>query len=129
MKERFRIICVDFDGTLAVHQFPGIGVEVPKAFEVCKRLQEDGCRLILHTVRSEESLDEAVAWCKERGLEFWGINKNPSQYKFSSSRKTYANLYIDDAAFGCPLIPVEGHKPMVDWSKVEEWLLENGWIK
>ena len=114
---------------MAVHKFPGIGDEVPKAVDVCKRLQNAGHRLILHTVRSEESLFDAVEWCIERGLSFWAINKNPSQHKFSSSRKTYGHLYIDDAALGCPLIELEGERPIVDWLKVEDWLVKNGWLK
>lgn len=34
--------------------------------------------------------------------------------------KQYANLYIDDAAFGCPLrdFPRAGSKKVVDWTTV-----------
>lgn len=114
------VICVDFDGTLAVHKYPKIGDVVPLAIETCLELQKLGHKLILFTMRDHDELDEAVSWCKEKGLEFWGINENPDQHTWSESRKVYGNLYIDDAAYGCPLINLVNEKPIVDWSKILE---------
>ena len=128
------ILAIDFDGTLVDHQFPEIGEEVPGALEWCKRFQESGARLILWTMRSDGQrsgnvLQAAVDWCRERGLEFWGVNANPSQ-SWSNSNKAYAHAYIDDAAVGCPmLVHPEGGRKYVDWSLVgpevvkiiEEW--------
>lgn len=91
------IIAIDFDGTIAKHEFPKIGDEVPYAFQVMKRLQKYGHKLILWTVRSDIEnpdrspkegiqpegggtyLTDAVEFCKERGIEFWGVNENPEQ--------------------------------------------------
>ena len=69
------IIAVDFDGTLAVHKYPEIGDEVDGAIQSCIKLQES-FKLILYTMRSGETLDEAVAWCAERRLKFWAVNEN-----------------------------------------------------
>ena len=44
------------------------------AFETMKRLQKDGHRLILWTYRSGSKLDDAVAFCKEKGIDFYAIN-------------------------------------------------------
>lgn len=107
-----RIVAVDFDGTLAVHKYPKIGEEVEGAIEACLKLQES-CKLILYTMRSGETLDQAVEWCEQRGLKFWGVNENPD-----------AHIYIDDAAFGCPLKDVPNERPVVDWSKVVQTILE-----
>ena len=117
-------ICVDFDGTLAIHEYPKIGEEIPLAVLTCLELQRLGHKLILFTMRDKEELTEAIEWCKIRGLEFWGINENPEQAEWSVSRKVYANLYIDDAAYGVPLIHQDSCRPYVDWSKVLDYMQE-----
>lgn len=123
MKEK-GFIAIDFDGTLVVHQYPDIGDELENAIKVCLRLQETH-KLILLTMRDGKELEDAVNWCKERGLEFWAVNDNPTQKEWTQSRKVYANIYIDDAAFGCPLMEIEGARPAVNWNEVERLLLSN----
>lgn len=120
------IIAIDFDGTLCDHRFPEIGSEVTDAFVWLRKFQEAGAMLMLWTMRSGHTLTEAVEWCRERDIEFWGINNNPEQYKWSESPKQYANIYIDDTAFGCPLrdFPRFGSRPVVDWSIVGPKVLE-----
>ena len=119
------MICVDFDGTIVGHRFPQIGKPAPGAFKWLKKLQEAGARLILWTMRDDDRdgdglyLKEAVDFCRANGVEFWALNANPEQFSWSNSKKCYANIYIDDAAFGCPLIPdSEQDRLMVDWSIV-----------
>lgn len=120
------IVAVDFDGTLCDHVFPKIGEEAPDAIRVLHRLRSmDDVRLMLWTMRSGKPLDEAVAWCNERGVLFWDVNQNPEQSSWSTSNKQYANIYIDDAALGCPLISVPGfHRPVVDWKTIAPLLLD-----
>jgi len=134
-----KIIAVDFDGTLCDHQFPEIGTEVPGAFHWLREFQAAGAKLILWTMRSDlrnpqdkgdgptpgakadqDYLRAAVEWCRARGVEFWGVNHNPQQATWTASPKVYAHIYIDDAAFGCPLrdMPRAGSRPAVDWSRV-----------
>ena len=64
-------IAVDFDGTIVEHRYPRIGEEIPFAVETLKLLQQEKHRLILWSVREGELLDEAVEWCRARGLEFY----------------------------------------------------------
>ena len=116
-------IAVDFDGTIVDHAYPEIGQPVPGAITWLKRYQELGAKLILFTVRSNDDtlrcLDDAVEYLNNRGINLFGVNENPDQYHFSSSPKVYANVYIDDAAFGCPCTYIEGfHRICVDWSIV-----------
>lgn len=124
--KHYNYICVDFDGTLVVHEYPQIGEEVPYAFDTLHELRTLGSRLILWTMRSDnreldgDVLTDAVEFCRQRGIEFYGINKNPDQ-DWSTSPKAYANIYIDDAALGCPLINNHVHRPYVDWLKVREY--------
>jgi len=124
------IIAIDFDGTIFEHEYPEIGPEVPGAFEWMRKLQKAGAELILWTMRCDgpsdgDVLTRAVEACRERGIEFYGVNKNPRQ-GWSNSPKAYANVYVDDAAFGCPLIQNRkpAGRPYVDWSKVGPALAE-----
>jgi len=114
------IIALDFDGTLVTHEYPYIGIELPNMLNVIKKLQAKGHQFILFTMRSGETLDQAVQWCTERNIKFFGINENPQQAEWSASRKVYAQHYIDDAAIGVPLVyPPGGKRPYVDWVKIE----------
>lgn len=125
------IIAIDFDGTIVDHQYPDIGKEVPGAFQWMKRFQSAGCRLILWTMRSDgarqgPTLTQAVEYCRKNGVEFLGTNQNPEQIDWTSSPKAYAHLYIDDAAFGCPLRinPRRGGRPFVDWDVIGPAVME-----
>ncbi len=118
------IICVDFDGTLVDHRFPHIGPSVPDAVKWLKRLHRCGADLILFTMRSDSSvfptaLADARKYLFEQGLEYMQVNENPAQLSWTTSPKIYGDVYVDDSAFGCPLIQPKGfQRPCVDWSKV-----------
>lgn len=96
------IIAVDFDGTIVEHRYPSIGKEVPFALDALKAIQKAGNRIILWTFRSGKELDEAIVFCRERGLEFYAVNKNYPEEEFNDtiSRKICADLYIDDRNLG-----------------------------
>ena len=70
------IIAVDFDGTIVENRYPDIGDERPFATDTLKMLIKDKHQLILWSCREDKLLDDAVAWCRERGVEFWAINKD-----------------------------------------------------
>jgi hypothetical protein len=97
-------IAVDFDGTIVEHAYPKIGREIPFAIDVLKRLQqEEYHQLILWTVREGSLLDEAVAFCHARGLDFYAINSNHPEVTTgdeTSPRKLMADLFIDDRNLG-----------------------------
>ena len=96
-------IAVDFDGTIVEHRYPRIGEEIPFAVETLKLLQQEKHRLILWSVREGELLDEAVEWCRARGLEFYAANKDyPEEERDHQgfSRKLKADLFIDDRNVG-----------------------------
>lgn len=96
-----KIIAVDFDGTLCKDAYPNIGEPLPYSLYYIKELAAAGNILILHTCRSGELLDAAVAWCKERGITFDYINENiPENIKKygGDTRKIYADIYVDTNA-------------------------------
>lgn len=123
------IIAIDFDGTIVSHLYPKVGKPNPGAIETMKALQARGHKLILWTMRDGTELVEAVAYCNENGIRFWGINKNPEQHEWTNSNKQYAQMYIDDAALGCPLAPgpaSPGGRPWADWVEISRTLKNLG---
>jgi hypothetical protein len=121
-------ICIDFDGTCVTHEFPKIGNDVG-AIPILKKLVQKNHRLILFTMRSNKNdipyLDEAVQWFHENEIPLYAIQTNPEQKSWTESPKAYANLFIDDAALGCPLKYDRNLslRPFVDWEKVEQELI------
>lgn len=96
------IIAVDFDGTIVEHRFPQIGPPINDAFDILRKLQNEGHRLILWTFRSGKELDEAVHYCKANKLHFYAVNQNHPHEKYNNkiSRKINADLFIDDRNLG-----------------------------
>lgn len=98
------IIAIDFDGTIVEHKYPAIGRELPFAIETLKKLRDDRHKLILWTVREGRLLEEALAFCCERGLEFYAVNRDyPEEEQGQNnhfSRKLKADIFIDDRNLG-----------------------------
>jgi hypothetical protein len=138
-------ICIDFDGTCVTHAFPEVGKDIG-AVPVLKKLIQNGHNLILFTMRSDvinpETSDETIVpkggnyltdalnWFKENDIPLYGIQTNPTQHTWTHSPKAYGQLYIDDAALGCPLKLNKylSDRPFVDWQMVEVFLKINGFI-
>jgi len=121
-KREEMIIAVDFDGTIVTHDYPIIGQLIPQAIQTLHDLIASGHKLILYTMRSDRELVDAVDYCRANSIELWAVNKNPTQTEWTSSPKIFANLYIDDAAVGCPLVVGAHRRPYVDWVKIREML-------
>ena len=101
-------IAVDFDGTIVEHKYPAIGKERPFAI---------GIKLILWTAREGELLEEAVEYCRKRGLEFYAVNSSTPEEDLFHNRdrtsKVLADVYIDDRNLGG--IP--------DWGEIYEMVM------
>ena len=107
-------IAIDFDGTIVEDRYPGIGKPQLFAFETLKALQQQQHLLILWTVREGKSLQEAVDFCKRKGVEFYAINKNfpEEELEPGQSRKLNVDFFVDDRNIG----------GFLGWSKVWELL-------
>ena len=95
-------IAVDFDGTIVENRYPEIGKPILFAIETLLKLQEEGHNLILWTYRTGQFLDEAVHFCKKKGVVFYAVNKSYPEEIFdtSLSRKIQADYFIDDRNIG-----------------------------
>ena len=82
-------------------------------------LIKDHHRLILWSVREGKLLDEAVEWCRERGVEFWAVNKDYPEESLESnnhfSRKLKADWFIDDRGIG----------GLPDWGEIYQIISHN----
>ena len=98
------VIGVDFDGTIVEDKYPEIGTEIPFATETLRMLIKQQHRVILWTVREGKLLQDAVDWCRERGVEFYSINKDypeeKEEWNNHFSRKIKANVFIDSHNVG-----------------------------
>ena len=119
------VIGLDFDGTCVEHAFPKVGADIGAQPWLLGAL-ELGARIVLNTMRDDERgpvnghmvLTDAIRWFTFNEIPLYGINENPTQKQWSMSRKIFANVYVDDAALGVPLIyPTDGRRPYVDWPK------------
>ena len=104
-KNPYRIIGVDFDGTLAVTRgsYPRIQKPIQEIIDYVLEEQRKGAYLILVTMREGDVLDQAVKWCKEQGIEFDAVNDNlPHMKEFfkNNPRKIFCNEYLDDMNIG-----------------------------
>jgi hydroxymethylpyrimidine pyrophosphatase-like HAD family hydrolase len=118
MRNKSLTIAIDFDGTLVENAYPKIGKPVLFAFETLKQLQDEGHRLILWTYRHDKELDEAIIFCKEKGVTFYAVNKNfPEEVLDDSmSRKILADIYIDDRNIG----------GLMEWGEIYHLLVKEG---
>jgi hypothetical protein len=97
-------IGIDFDGTIVEDRFPEIGAEKPFATDTLKMLIKERHKLILWTVREGKYLEDAINWCRERGVEFYAVNSDyPEETQENNqyfSRKIKADIWIDDRNIG-----------------------------
>ncbi|WPJ72121.1 hypothetical protein DEEACLCL_00104 [Salmonella phage CRW-SP2] len=119
------IIAIDFDGTCVAHEYPKVGRDIG-AVPVLKSMVQKGHQLVLFTMRSGEELEDAVWWFRSHDIPLFGVNTNPTQKSWTDSPKAYAQMYIDDAALGCPLVYPDSGRPYVAWGAVEYMLQQRG---
>lgn len=117
---------IDFDGTCVTYDYPRVGKDIG-AVPVLKELVGLGHKLILNTIRSGKDLEDAVEWFKKNEIPLYGVNQDPGQRRWTSSPKVHADLYIDDAALGCPIKydPAVSDRFFVDWEKVRKALIDD----
>lgn len=141
-------IYLDFDGTVVEHEYPEIGRCNFGSFEVIKKLQDAGHRIILNTYRADlknGSLEKAIKVINEqywmllkefdntfelKPITEWTTEKiHPPKFDWEQI-KASKELFIDDIAQDMPLkkaCMVQGD--MVDWDELDKQFLANGLYK
>lgn len=99
MEREYKVIALDFDGTLFATDYPRILWPIEPIILWAREHRKRGDRLILWTCREGPELDAAVEMCRAYGLEFDAVNDNIPELKEqwgNNPRKISADWYIDD---------------------------------
>ena len=117
-------VIVDFDFTItkASSWLHGTFTENDHCIEIMKKWEKEfNVKFILETMRGEKHIQPAVDFCKSKGIEFFGIGRNPLQDSDGDlSCKCWGVFDIDDRNMGIPLICPEKERPYVDWKSLDE---------
>jgi hypothetical protein len=100
-KEKQKTIVVDFDGTIAVDDYPGFGKPMPGVSQAFKKLKEAGFEIVVfscrtgkyeHTAKESEVQREGVlAFLKENDIPFDRLDDG-------KDGKPHGLVYIDNKA-------------------------------
>lgn len=119
-------ICVDFDGTLCDHEFPGIGAPKPFAKEALTAFRAMGFHVMIWTCRTSHfhydvfggdpdqstlervKVKEMIAYLDKHGIPYDEIDDG-------SRGKPLAQLYIDD----------RGLRFSDNWTQIMNYVIEN----
>jgi hypothetical protein len=106
------VVAVDFDDTIAykTEDFEPVKL-LPNAKEVINWMYENDCYIIIWTCRSNVKLLQATKFLKSNEINFHTVNANVEDLDFDTSRKIFADVYIDDRGI---------FEDKVDWIKIKE---------
>jgi hypothetical protein len=119
------IIGIDFDGTVCRNEFPGVGETLPNVVSVLTKLVEKGHKLILWTCRGDQELVDAIQWFYENKIPLAAVNNNTKDTNFTSSKKIYYDILIDDRSLGVPTFNDDGQQS-VNWHEVYMYFRRKG---
>jgi hydroxymethylpyrimidine pyrophosphatase-like HAD family hydrolase len=119
---KYKLIAIDFDGTIVEEAFPELGALKPHAKRVMQRIRNEGGRIAIWTARNKR-FDEAIqTFLKDNDIPFDVYNdhfpENKEKYNWTAelgSPKIFAEIYIDDRGYGVK----DRH---IDWLEVERHL-------
>lgn len=116
---KVKTIGLDFDGTCVEHCFPQIGQAAPNVQEALEYFKATGRKIYLFSVRSSSYILQCKSWFANRGLLLDGYQVIPGQSSWTDSPKMHVDLFIDDRAFGAPLIMPPGfNSPVINWKAI-----------
>lgn len=104
MERDYKIIAVDFDGTLFETDYPHIIRPIFPVIDMAIARKEKGDKLILWTCRAGKELLDAITACNKEGLYFDAVNDNLEEMKEAwgnNPRKVAADEYWDDKNSWC----------------------------
>ena len=113
LMDEYKIIAVDFDGTLNLSTYPDVGNANRDLFAQLIMERSKGNKVILYTCRVGQPLKNAIDFCRNNGLEFDAVNMNLLEVieKYGGHpRKIAADIYIDDQAIKPDDYIQEGNK-------------------
>ena len=112
---------LDIDSTVISHCYPHMNGRDLGAVPWLLKLQAEYPVVFLtNTMRSGASLELAVKWLTERGIEVGGLNAHPTQHEWTASPKVHCHIYIEDRAAGTPV----DDNMNIDWDRYGPMVVE-----
>ena len=119
MKNKGKIIAIDFDGTIVRHLFPATGGLKRYAKEVINRLHVHN-EIIIWTCRTDiKHKWEAIEFLSVMQIKFDSVNHNSTRLDFKTDPKIYYDVLIDDRNLG----------GLPGWLKIERMLIKYHGVK
>lgn len=107
--KRRLVVAVDFDGTIVKKvpfQLGDADLELQHgAVETLQDMKKLGAVLVLYSTRTGQSLENALAFCKNHGIDIDFVNRCPIR---QWTEKLDADIYIDDRATPDGVVDWEG---------------------
>jgi hydroxymethylpyrimidine pyrophosphatase-like HAD family hydrolase len=120
MRLKYKIIAIDFDGTIVDDQFPHVGEFKPFSLATMWDIKKHGGKIIIWTCRTGEQLEQAKQALMYAGVKYDALNQNLQEtidvYP-DNGRKIYADVYIDDRA---------NFIEKIDWCWIHDQLFDKG---
>ena len=151
-----KVICVDFDNTVCLDEWPYVGPVFEDAIKVLKELIHNGHKLILFTQRSsnypicceelkEYSIKEhgmnmgvvdiltpCIKLLNDNNIGLSDVNQNTlwEEMTNDNSRKVFADYFIDDHNVGMKYKIITNkfgeQCKACDWNFIDEWFVNEG---
>lgn len=117
-------LAVDFDDSLYLCAWPGVGPMVPDAREYLLRLKQDGHQLVIWSSRASRGEDRPGE--REQGLQAMkgALDQDGLPYDeidYGDRGKIRADLYVDDHGLGVPLREWRG-RLVLDWPRAYQMI-------
>lgn len=117
LNPKYRNIAVDVDGTILYDgHYPEFGAFKPHAIRVLRKIKDHGGRILIWTCRTGHQADTLKGILFDAGVEYDTFNEELAETRElfgGTSRKVFADVYIDDRANFCEEI---------DWLWIESKL-------
>lgn len=119
-------VVVDFDYTLTKESswLEGTFTKNNNCFDIMKKWEDEfGVKFMLETMRGEDNIQPAIDFCRENGIEFFGIGRNPLQDADGDTTcKCWGIWSIDDRNAGIFLHCPDDGRPYVNWEILDDYL-------
>ena len=119
-------IVIDFDFTITKDSswLKGTFTENDHCIETMKKWEKEfGVKFILETMRGEKHIQPAIDFCNSKGIDFFGIGRNPLQDADGyDTCKCWGIWDIDDRNAGVFLETPKNGRPYINWILLDMYL-------
>lgn len=115
------VLAIDFDGTIASHDYPNIGQLFPHAKECINELYDsERYDIVIWSTRVDQDQIDMVNFLNDNGIKYHKINENIPGFTsklqslgLKTPRKIYYDILIDDRSLWGYSIDFETEWPMI----------------